>query len=117
SCLEQVVLNTFTVSFAMEEGDEMGMEAMAPSVALSGAAEIGVKNVDKDSDGADAKKLHLIRKYQVNFSSQGTTDGGLVFGAGISIEDEHKGDEKQINGSNVYIGGGRWYLEAQVRWQ
>ena len=91
--------------------DEM-MEAPAPSVTLSGAAELGFKNVDNSST-PDAESIKLIRKYQVNFGSSGTTDGGLVFGAGISIEDEHMGDTKQVNGSNVYVGGadGTWKLK------
>lgn len=98
-------------AIAMEEGDDMGMEMEAPSVSLSGEAELGFKNVDDDND--ETEDFHLIRKYQVNFSSHGTTDGGLVFGAGISIEDEHEGDAKQVNGSNVYIGAadGSWKLK------
>ena len=104
-----------SVSYAMEEDkmDEM-MEAPAPSVTVTGAAEIGFKNVDDDSM-PDAETIKLIRKYQVNFSSQGTTDGGLVFGAGISIEDEQGIDEdaNEVGGSNVYIGGadGSWKLK------
>ncbi len=100
-----------SVSYAMEEGDDMGMEMEAPSVSLSGEAELGFKNVDDDDDATE--DFHLIRKYQVNFSSQGTTDGGLVFGAGISIEDEHEGDANKVNGSNVYVGGsdGSWKLK------
>ena len=100
-----------SVSYAMEEGDDMGMEMEAPSVSLSGEAELGFKNVDDDDDATE--DFHLIRKYQVNFSSHGTTDGGLVFGAGISIEDEHEGDTSRVNGSNVYVGGsdGSWKLK------
>ncbi len=103
-----------SVAYAMNEAvdEEMMMEAPAPSVSLTGEAELGFKNVDKDSE-PDAESMHLIRKYQVNFSSQGTTDGGLVFGAGISIEDEHEGNANKVNGSNVYIGGadGSWKLK------
>ena len=99
------------VAYAMEEeamDEEMMMEA--PSVSLGGSAELGFKNVDDDSED---ESMHLIRKYQVDFSSQGTTDGGLAFGAGISIEDEHEGDTKQVNGSNVWVGAadGTWKLK------
>ncbi|MDE0400525.1 MAG: hypothetical protein OXL96_22260, partial [Candidatus Poribacteria bacterium] len=72
SCLEQVVLNTFTVSFAMDEG--MMME-MAPSVAVGGSGKIGIRNVD-DSSEPDAEQFKLVRAYKVTFDSTGTTDGG-----------------------------------------
>ena len=104
-----------SMAFAMEKDamdEEMMMEA--PSVTLSGAAKLGFKNVDDDNK-PDAESIHLIRKYQVNFSSSGTTDGGLAFGAGISIEDEQgiDNDATQVNGSNVYIGAadGSWKLK------
>ncbi len=104
-----------SVSYAMEEDamdEEMMMEA--PAVTLSGVAKLGFKNVDDDGD-PEAESTHLIRKYQVNFSSSGTTDGGLVFGAGISIEDEQgiDDDANEVGGSNVYIGAadGSWKLK------
>ena len=107
---------TGSMALAMEEGEAMDemMEAPAPSVTLSGAAELGFKNVD-DSSKPDAESIKLIRKYQVNFGSSGTTDGGLAFGAGISIEDEQGIDDhtRRVNGSNVYIGAadGSWKLK------
>ena len=104
------------VSHAMEEDttDEgmvaaeeevMMEEAPAPSVTLTGSADIGFKNVDQDSM-PNAESIKLIRMYKVAFASQGTTDGGLVFGAGISIIDEQgdPADTKAVGGSNVYIG-------------
>jgi len=42
------------------------------------------------------------------------TDGGLIFGAGISIEDTHDKDpETAVNGSKVYVGAadGSWKLQ------
>ena len=113
-----------SMAFAMDEDamdedmavaeEEMMMEAAAPSVTLSGTAELGFKNVDDDSM-PNAETFGLIRKYQVNFASEGTTDGGLVFGAGISIEDEQGIDEdaNEVGGSNVYIGAadGSWKLK------
>ncbi|MXZ49489.1 MAG: hypothetical protein F4073_08170 [Rhodobacteraceae bacterium] len=103
-----------SVSYAMEEDkmDEM-MEAEAPSVTMTGSAELGFKSVDDDDDSTEDFKI--IRMYKVAFGSSGTTDGGLVFGAGISIIDEHgdPGDTKSVGGSNVYIGGadGSWKLK------
>lgn len=104
------------VSNAMEEGsgDEMMMEAPAPSVTVGATAKIGVKSVDDDSM-ADAESMHLVREYKVTFDSSGTTDGGLMFGAGISIIDEHEGggDVKAVGGSKVYVGSadGSWKLQ------
>ena len=107
------------VSYAMEEGegDEMMMEAPAPSVSLGGSASIGFDSVsgekangkDHDNDG-----INLVREYKVSFSSSGTTDGGLMFGAGISIEDTHDDDPgNAVNGAKVFVGGadGSWKLQ------
>ncbi len=102
-----------SVSYAMEEDkmDEM-MEAPAPSVTVGGSAKIGIINEDDDNDATEDFKL--IREYKVTFASSGTTDGGLMFGAGISIEDTHDDDPHQmVNGSHVYVGGadGSWKLQ------
>ena len=106
-----------SMAFAMDEDamdEEMMMEATAPSVTLTGEGELGFKNVDQDTM-PNAETLQLIRKYKVGFASSSTTDGGLVFGAGISIIDE-QGDPdetKAVGGSNVYIGAadGTWKLK------
>ena len=111
------------VSYAMEEGEhaegmdamdeEMMMEAPAPSVTLTGEAEIGFKNVD-DDDKPNAETIQLVRAYKVTFGSQGTTDAGLVFGAGMSIRDDTgEEDAPVVKGSNVYIGAadGTWKLK------
>ena len=102
------------IAYAMEEGDEMGMEAPAPSVTLGGSAAMGIKNEDDDSD-PEAESFSLIKEYEVSFSSSGTTDGGLMFGAGISIDEAGDGadDKNGVNGANVHIGGadGTWKLQ------
>ncbi|MCY4248923.1 MAG: porin, partial [Rhodobacteraceae bacterium] len=104
-----------SMAFAMDEDamdEAMMMEAPAPSVTLGGSGELGFKHVD---DGDDATEdIQLIREYKVSFSSSSTTDGGLVFGAGISIEDTHDNDpDKSVKGSNVFIGAadGTWRLK------
>ena len=106
---------TGTMAFAMEGDamDEEMMEAPAPSVTVTGSGAIGFKHVDMDSD-PDADKLKLIRAYKVAFSSQGTTNGGLIFGAGMSIRDDTGEEDKPVvKGSNVYIGSadGSWKLK------
>lgn len=100
-----------SVSYAMEEADEeMMMEAPAPSIAVSGVAKLGVKNVStspsKTSDG-----MALIEDFQVSFAASGTTDGGLMFGASLAIEQDGRADGK-VKGSTVYVGGagGAWKL-------
>ena len=104
-----------SMAFAMEEGamDEEMMEAPAPSVTVGGSASIGIKNVDDNNEATEDFKL--IREYKVTFASSGTTDGGLMFGAGMSIIDEHEGgdDVKAVGGSHVYVGGadGSWKLQ------
>ena len=97
------------ISYAMEEeamDEEMMMEAPAPSVTLSGSAEIGIKNVD-DSSKPNAETFQLIREYKVTFGSSGTTDGGLLFGAEININDTEDNDPHQsVGGASVYVGSG-----------
>ena len=101
------------VSYAMEEeamDKEMMMEA--PSVSISGSAELGFMSKDDGDD--ETEDFSIIREYKVAFSSQGTTDGGLVFGAGININDTEDDDpHKSVGGSNVYIGAadGTWKLK------
>ncbi len=103
-----------SMAFAMEEGamdDEM-MEASTPSVTVGGSASIGIKNVDDDNEATEDFKL--IRAYKVTFASSGVTDGGLMFGAGMSIRDD-TGEENEpvVKGSHVYVGGadGSWKLQ------
>ena len=108
------------ISYAMDEeamDKEMMMEAPAPSVSVGGSAAMGFESVsgemvngeDHENDG-----INLVREYKVSFSSSGTTDGGLMFGAGISIEDTHDDDPHQdVNSASVYVGGsdGSWKLQ------
>ena len=102
-----------SMAFAMEEKamDEM-MEAPAPSVSVGASGKMGIKNVD---DGDESTQdFQLVRAYKVTFSSSGTTDGGLLFGAGMSIRDD-TGEEDMpvVKGSHVYVGGadGSWKLQ------
>ena len=110
------------IAFAQEaeeviEGEEMAamdkemkMEAPAPSVTLTGSAEFGVKNVD-DSSMPEAETIQLIREYKVEFGSSGTTDGGILYGGGISINDTEDDDPHQsVGAAKVYVGGadGSW---------
>ena len=105
---------TGSMALAMDEAamDEEMMEAPAPSVSVGGSAAIGIINEDDDSDTTEDFKL--IREYKVTFDSSGTTDGGLLFGAGISIEDTHDdAPGNAVNGSKVYVGSsdGSWKLQ------
>ena len=100
-----------SVSYAMEEADEeMMMEAPAPSIAVSGAAKLGVKNVST-SPSATSDGMALIEEFEVKFSASGTTDGGLMFGASLAIEQDAQKDGT-VKGSTVYVGGagGAWKL-------
>ena len=95
-----------SMSLAMEEDamDEM-MEAPAPSVSVGASGKIGIRNVDDDNDATE--DFQLVRAYKVTFDSTGTTDGGLMFGAGMSIRDDTGEEDKPVvKGSHVYIGGG-----------
>ncbi len=89
---------------AMATDVDMVMEA-APSVAISGSGRIAVTKAS-DSD------LSTVGWYDVKFASSGVTDGGLEFGASITI------DGRQNNGITgdvfgAYIGGadGSWKLQ------
>ena len=102
-----------SMAFAMEEKamDEM-MEAPAPSVSVGASGKIGIKNVDDNDETTEDFKL--VRAYKVTFDSTGTTDGGLMFGAGMSIRDD-TGEEDMpvVKGSYVFVGGadGSWKLQ------
>ena len=89
------------------------MEAPAPSVVVGASGKIGIKNVD-DSSKPNDEQFKLIRAYKVTFDSTGTTDGGLMFGAGMSIRDD-TGEEDMpvVKGSYVFVGGadGSWKLQ------
>ncbi len=100
----------------MEDVPEMADEApAAPSVALSGSAKMGVKRVDNNmATDPDADNLKTVVEYEVVFSSSGVTDGGLMFGASISIDEEGKGagTANGVNQASAYIGAsnGSWKL-------
>ncbi len=106
---------------AMMEGgpevmdEEMPMEA-APSVALSGSAKMGLKRVDDNASmDPESDNIKTVVEYEVSFSSSGVTDGGLVFGAAISIDEEGKGaaGSNGVNEASVHIGSaeGTWKLQ------
>ena len=93
--------------------DEEMMMEKAPSVAVGGSGKIGIKNVD-DSSKPDEEQFKLVRAYRVTFDSTGTTDGGLMFGAGMSIRDDTGEEDKPVvRGSYVFVGGadGSWKLQ------
>ncbi|MDE2760451.1 MAG: hypothetical protein OXH90_09175, partial [Paracoccaceae bacterium] len=104
-----------SMAFAMEEDamDEDMMMEKPPSVAVGGSGKIGVRNVD-DSSKPDDEQFKLVRAYKVTFDSTGTTDGGLMFGAGMSIRDDTGEEDKPVvRGSYVFVGGadGSWKLQ------
>ena len=87
----------------------------APSVSVGGSGKIGIRNVD-DSSKPDDGQFKLVRAYRVTFNSTGTTDGGLMFGAGMSIRDdttETADGGPVVKGSHVFVGGadGSWKLQ------
>ncbi|MCY3726896.1 MAG: porin [Rhodobacteraceae bacterium] len=104
-----------SMAFAMD-GDAMDegmMMEKAPSVAVGGSGKIGIRNVD-DSSEPDAEQFKLVRAYKVTFDSTGTTDGGLMFGAGMSIRDDTGEEDKPVvKGSYAFVGvaDGSWKLQ------
>ena len=106
---------------AMMEGEPEVMDeempmAAAPSVALSGSAKMGLKRVDDNtSTKPEDDDIKTVVEYEVKFSSSGVTDGGLVFGAAISIDEDGKGaaGSNGVNEASVHIGGadGTWKLQ------
>ena len=104
----------------MEDGPEvMGEDvpmASAPSVALSGSAKMGLKRVDDNaSTKPEDDDIKTVVEYEVKFSSSGVTDGGLMFGAAISIDEDGKGaaGSNGVNEASVHIGSadGTWKLQ------
>ncbi len=106
---------------AMMEGgpevmDEEVPMAATPSVALSGSAKMGLKREDDNaSTKPEDDDIKTVVEYEVKFSSSGVTDGGLVFGAAISIDEEGKGaaGSNGVNEASVHIGSaeGTWKLQ------
>ena len=106
---------------AMMEGEPEVMDeevpmASAPSVALSGSAKMGLKRVDDNaSTDPESDNIKTVVEYEVTFSSSGVTDGGLVFGAAISIDEDGKGaaGSNGVNEASVHIGSaeGTWKLQ------
>ena len=92
-----------SMALAMEEGamDEDMMMEKAPSVSVGASGEFGIINEDDDDDST--ADFQLVRAYKVTFSSSGTTDGGLNFGANIGINSDSSVDE--VEKSSVWIGG------------
>ena len=93
--------------------DEGMMMEKVPSVAVGGSGKIGIRNED-DSSKPDDEQFKLVRAYKVTFDSTGTTDGGLMFGAGMSIRDDTGEEDKPVvRGSYVFVGGadGSWKLQ------
>ena len=97
----------------MDEGMPM---ASAPSVALSGSAKMGLKREDDNASmDPESDNIKTVVEYEIKFSSSGVTDGGLVFGAAISIDEDGKGaaGSNGVNAASVHIGGadGTWKLQ------
>ncbi len=104
----------------MEDGPEVMDEGMpmatAPSVVLSGEAKMGLKRVDDNaSKDPESDNIKTVVEYEVTFKSSGVTDGGLVFGAAISIDEDGKGaaGSNGVNEASAYIGSadGTWKLQ------
>ena len=98
------LLIVFGSVYALAQDTEMAMEA-APSVALSGSAKMALKQV---SGG----ELSTVGEYDVKFASSGVTDGGLTFGASITL-DGRVDNSIAGDGFAAYIGGadGSWKLQ------
>ena len=90
--------------------------ASVPSVALSGSAKMGLTRVDDNtSKDPESDNIKTVVEYEVKFSSEGLTDGGLQFGASISIDEDGKGaaGSNGVNAASVFIGSadGTWKLQ------
>ncbi len=104
----------------MEDEPEVMAEDMpmasAPSMVLSGEAKMGLKRVDDNaSTKPEDDDIKTVVEYEITFKSSGVTDGGLVFGAAISIDEDGKGaaGSNGVNAASVHIGGAddTWKLQ------
>ena len=91
-----------------------------PSVTMVGTAKMGLLHSNDNDE--KTRKFSTIAEYSVEFNSKGVSDGGLIFGAGITIEGKDscdKGmitdpcDKNSITNGSVYIGAenGSWKLQ------
>ena len=103
----------------MTVGSGETMDAPGISVKFSGEAKMGVGQHTRKytnlrprarSFFSDLDHYYLIRSYELNFSSSGTTDNGLKFGGGISLEDKRA---PLVTESEVFIGSSddKWKLQ------
>ena len=106
----------------MEDVPEMPAEEMpaAPSIVIcpkpAGCdAVMKIKRVDDDSStDPESDNVMSVVEYEVKFNASGVTDGGLLFGAAISIDEEGAGaaTANGVNAASAYIGAadGTWTL-------
>ena len=104
----------------MEDVPEMPAEEApaAPSVVFCpGGCEavMKIKRADDDSStDPESDNVMSVVEYEVKFGSSGVTDGGLLFGAAISIDEEGAGvaTANGVNAASAYIGAadGTWKL-------
>ena len=112
-----------------------GTGALAQGVSFSGSASMGVIYAGKhDTDTSKANgKFSWLATFDLGISAEGTTDGGLTFGASTSIDSDGAGTSastdpvdasgdaetlepktslsgSHINGTVAYIGGESWKI-------
>ncbi|MCY4445638.1 MAG: hypothetical protein OXC02_04155 [Rhodobacteraceae bacterium] len=99
---------------------EKGAEASASSVVMVGTAKMGIKN--EDDDDTTTQDFSTVAEYEVALTSTGISDGGLVFGAGLTIKGNDTCemnlvtdtcDKNSITEAHVFIGSdnGSWKLQ------
>ena len=89
-----------------------GSGAIAQGVSFSGSANMGViysgKTTDDDGNTTMQPNFTWLTNFDLVISGEGTTDGGLTFGAATSIDGNKGGGD--IDDTTAYIGGESWKI-------
>ena len=89
--------------------------AIAQGVSFSGSANMGVIYHGKTTEDGATKmepRFQWLANFDLGISAEGTTDGGLTFGAATSIDGNGRGNgaASDIDDTTAYIGGESWKI-------
>ena len=92
-----------------------GSGAIAQGVSFSGSANMGViyhGKTTEDGNTTMEPKFQWLANFDLGISAEGTTDGGLTFGAATSIDGNGRGNgaASDVDDTTAYIGGESWKI-------
>ncbi len=106
-------MRTFLITaaaFGLMAGSAVAQDEMMADSGLSLSGSAGMGLIWQDGAAKDDEsRARFLSKFDIGFSGQGVTDGGLTFGAGATIEARGgQGQGSSTTDAEVYIGGEVW---------